>query len=101
MLFDRARLRTFVEDAMQANVSYLAVRRDLHTKFVAALDRYGDIDVNSRDFITFKTFLTSKDPRPKDDARLAYEVALCELHSLVVDSPRRIAPGGTGGTSPA
>lgn len=87
MLFDRARLRSFVEDALQANVSYLSVRRELHTKFVAALDRDGDVDVQNREFITLKTFLTSKDPKPKDDARLAYEVAICELHSLVEAGP--------------
>lgn len=87
MQFDRARLRAFVEDALQANVSYLAVRRELHTKFVASLDRNGDVRVQSREFITLKTFLTSKDPRPKDDARLAYEVAICELHSLVEELP--------------
>lgn len=83
MQFNRARLREFLDDALQANVSYLAVRRGLHTKFVLALDRDGDVQVPSREFITLKTFLTSKDPRPKDDSRLAYEVAICELHSLV------------------
>ncbi len=87
MLFERARLRAFIEDALQANVSYLAVRRELHTKFVAAIDRDGDVDVQNRDFITLKTFLTSKDTKPKDDARLAYEVAICELHSLVEGQP--------------
>lgn len=83
MRFDRNRLREFVDRALVANITYLAVRRELYGLFTLALDRNGDVEISSREFITIRTFLSSRDPRPKDEARLAYEVALVDVHSLV------------------
>lgn len=82
MRFDRDRLRAFADTAMASNVSYFAVRRELYGLFTAALDRGGVIEVSSQECITIRTFLTSRDPNPSDQARLAYEVALVKIFEL-------------------
>lgn len=81
--FNRARLGLFANRALSANVTYFAVRRELLDLFTSALDHHGDINLASREFITIKTFLTSRDSRPADDARLAYEVAVMTILELV------------------
>lgn len=83
MRFNRELLRTFVDEALASNISYLAVRRELYSLFTAALDRGGDINVSNQEFITIRTFLTSRDTKPSDDARLAYEVALVTISESV------------------
>lgn len=83
MRFAAVPLRTFVDRALAANVSYFAVRRELLSLFAAAMDRDGILDVPSNHVITIRTFLTSRDPNPSDQARLAYEVALAAISDLV------------------
>lgn len=83
MRFNRERLRAFVEEALVSNISYLAVRRELYGLFAAALDRGGDVDLANQEFITIRTFLTFRDPKPPGDARLAYVVALVTISELV------------------
>lgn len=87
MRFNRNRLRDFVEEALQANISYLQVRRDLYGRFSRAIDHDGDCDVENQHVITLRTFLTSREPRPPDQARLAYEIALLHIHELVEEVP--------------
>lgn len=81
--FNRDRLAAFANRALSANVTYFAVRRELLDLFTSALDQNGDINLASREFITIKTFLTSRDSRPSDNARLAYEVAIMSILELV------------------
>lgn len=83
MRFAVTPLRTFVDRALTANVSYFAVRRELLFLFSAAIDRDGIIDVPTNHVITIRTFLTSRDPKPSDQARLAFEVALTTIAELV------------------
>lgn len=90
MRFNTARLRLFVEAAMTANVSYFASRRELFGFFVAAIDRFGTVEISDQYFLTIRTFLSSRDVRPSDQARLAYEVAILKIYELL--PPVGIAP---------
>lgn len=83
MRFHANRLRAFTEAALEANVMYYAVRRQLYDLFVVAIDREGEIDVDSSTVITVRTFLSNRDNKPSSDARLAYEVAIMSIHELV------------------
>ncbi len=80
--FHRQRFGVFVNAALRANVSYFATRRELYGLLAAALDRNGTVDITNQEYITVRTFLTSRDTRPNDQARLAYEVALLNFNSI-------------------
>lgn len=84
---------------MCANVSYLIVRRELLGLLTAALSRVGTIEISASEFITLRTFLTSRDARPTDNARLAYEVVVARCYELTAPvapppPPFRAAPAG-------
>ncbi len=81
--FNAVRLRLFVDEALKANITYLATRRTLFQMFVAALDREGDVDINGQEYIQVRTFLSSREARPSDQARLAYELAIDSWDELL------------------
>lgn len=83
MRFQADRLRTFVDAAQSANVAYYAARRALFDLFVAAIDRNGEVDIESSTVITIRTFLSNRDNAPSPDSRLAYEVAIMAVSELV------------------
>lgn len=83
MRFNRDRLAAFAERALSVNVSYFAVRRELFGLLSAALDAGGDLVVPNQEFITLRTFLSSRSNQISDDARLAFEVALLHIIELV------------------
>lgn len=85
--FDSRRLRLFLDEAIPANVSYYATRRRLYGLFVGSLDRNGDIRVPTPEYMTIRTFLSSRINNPTSEARLAYEIAVDHIDDLVGDRP--------------
>jgi hypothetical protein len=83
MRFNTQSLRAFVDEANSANVMYYATRRQLFTMFTEAIDRVGETEVDSTTVVTIRTFLSNRENKPSDQARLAYEVALMSLNELV------------------
>lgn len=83
MRFNTQSLRAFVDEANQANVMYYATRRHLFTMFTQSLDRDGETEVDNTTVVTIRTFLSNRENKPSDQARLAYEVALMSLNELV------------------
>lgn len=83
MRFNAALLRTFVDQALESNVSYFASRRHLYTLFTSSIDREGAVELDNSVVITIRTFLSNRDNNPADSARLAYEVAIMTIFELV------------------
>lgn len=81
--FNASRLRSFTIAANKSNIMYFAVRRRLFDLFSDALDSAGAIDLPSQEYITMRTFLTTRSNTPSDDARLAYEVTLLHIQDML------------------
>lgn len=91
--FNFVLLCRFLNEAITANVSYIATRRRLFQLFVEAIRPLGEIYVPVDTVVQIRTFLSSRPTEQDNNARLAYEVGLIALFALRLEHEDR-SPGG-------
>lgn len=88
-------LMLFIDEAMTANVSYIATRRRLFNLFVNAIHPQGEIYVPVDTVVQIRTFLSSRPTEQDNNSRLAYEVGLIALLQLKSTYEDRAPAGGS------
>jgi hypothetical protein len=94
---DAAAAVAWCDRTLRANLTYYRLRRELFAEFVALIDQ---LDIENRValdeeiFISFKSFLTSRNDSLNDDKRLSFDRAVLQLRNAASGAIRRArAPG--------
>lgn len=83
MLFDRVRLRLFVQRVYSENHQYHASRRQLYAVFCDAINDQGDLDVPIQLVIQVRLYLMTRSDDLTDTKKFAFENAIANLSELL------------------